>query len=316
MPPPLPPPPPAAWQLLWADDFDRADPLGPGSSWQAQLGDGSQYGIQGWGNNERQWYTQRSENLRIENGQLVIQALQEHPPTLPGGRPFTSARIRTAGRFSVAPSPGCRVRIEARLRSTPGPGLWPAFWLLPEHDGTLSTASGVGSYGGWAASGEIDVMEMHNSMQEVIGSLHFGGPWPSNTYLSGQTALPPDEAGRFHMHAVEWDRQTMRWFLDGRQYFEAHSAKGTCQGGWWSGGEGAGADSPFDRPFHLLLNLALGSEGTPFTTHDGVGVSEAQLRQRLADPAGNPAQLLVDCVRVFSCPIGPGHPCVGAGDAP
>ncbi|KAL4451215.1 hypothetical protein ABPG77_009287 [Micractinium sp. CCAP 211/92] len=296
--PPPPPPPSPEWHLLWADEFDRTDPLGPGSCWEAQLGDGTDYHCPGWGNNERQWYTARPENVRIEGGQLVIQALWEDPPTL-HGKPYTSARIRTAGRFSVCPSPdpACCLRIEARLKCTPGLGLWPALWMLPECG--PGAASGHGDYGGWAASGELDVMEMRNSMREVIGSIHFGQRWPGNQYLSGHVHLPPEEAGQFHVFAVEWERTQMRWFLDGQQYFASRSAGGTREGGWWSDGPGAGPDSPFDRPFHLLLNLALGSEASEFTTEHGVGVTEAQLQERLSDPAGNPAQLVVDWVRVY-----------------
>ncbi|KAL4422942.1 hypothetical protein ABPG75_009139 [Micractinium tetrahymenae] len=298
--PPLPLPPSHEWQLLWADEFDRADPLRPGSCWEAQLGDGTAYDCPCWGNNERRSYTARPGNVRIEDGQLVIEARWEDPPALPG-QPYTSARIRTAGRFSVCPSPGsaASVRVEARLRCTPGPGLWPALWMLPET--AAGAASGHGEYGSWAASGELDVMEMMNSMQQVIGSIHFGQRWPGIQCLSGHTYLTPEQAGQFHVFAVEWDRTQMRWFLDGQQYFEARSGGGSQGGGWWSGGPGAGANSPFDRPFHLLLNLALGSEASEFTTEGGVGITEAQLqvRERLADPAGNPAQLVVDWVRVY-----------------
>jgi beta-glucanase (GH16 family) len=125
--------------LVWADEFDGAQ-LDP-ESWYFEEGDGSQYGIPGWGNNELEWYLPNSAQL--ENGMLVITAREEAT----NGKNYTSARINTRDRFAFRYG-----RIEARIRLPGGQGIWPAFWLLPQDD----------VYGTWAASGEIDIMEAIN----------------------------------------------------------------------------------------------------------------------------------------------------------
>ena len=164
------------WRLRWADEFSgtRLD----ARKWEAQLGNGSYYGILGWGNAERQTYTDRQVNLRVQGGHLIIQAQHEAAApaaakAVPGaashpGAPYTSARIRTRGKFAVHPTAATpTVRIEARIRVPQGLGLWAAFWALPEDPNRYDTCSGCGAYGGWPASGELDIMEAANRMQMV-----------------------------------------------------------------------------------------------------------------------------------------------------
>lgn len=288
--------------MLWEDRFERGHVFGPGSCWEAQLGDGSAYGIPGWGNSEVQTYTDRPENARIEAVEqpdgsrrhcLVVQAAFH--PGAPEGQRFTSARLRTAGRFGIAPSQQwpC-IRIEVRLRVTPGRGLWPAVWLLPE-DNPHPMASGYGSYGGWAASGELDVIEMANDMTEAVGSIHFGGPWPANVFSSGRAAVPAGTEGGWHVHAVEWGLDQMTWLLDGQPYFTARSRTSCGGGGWYSDGPGAGPHAPFDKHMHMLINLALGSEATEFTKSSGRGVTRQELEATLM---GQRCCMEVDYIRV------------------
>ncbi len=223
-------------QLVWSDDFDAAQ-LDP-SSWYFEQGDGSQYGIPGWGNNELQWYL--PDSALLENGNLVITAREETS----NGKDYTSARIITRDRFAFRYG-----RVEARIRLPGGQGLWPAFWLLPQDF----------AYGGWAASGEIDVLEAVNlgvrGNNTVHGTIHYGGEWPSNTYTGGAYVVPTNVTTDFHVYAVEWDPTEIRWYVDGVMYL--------MQNAWSS--TGAPFPAPFDQNFYILLNVAVGGNwpGSP-----------------------------------------------------
>ena len=130
--------------MVWNDEFD-GDSLDT-TKWDYQYGTGSQYGLDGWGNSELQYYTDREENVRVEDGKLIITAIKEETPY--EDMPYTSGRIRTldndteASLFSTTFG-----RVEARIKMPIGEGLWPAFWMLPV-DPSL--------YNQWASSGEID----------------------------------------------------------------------------------------------------------------------------------------------------------------
>jgi beta-glucanase (GH16 family) len=170
--------PQPTWRLRWADEFSGSEL--DARKWEAQLGNGSYYGIPGWGNAERQTYTDRQVNVRVQGGHLVIQAQREAADSdaakaAPGAAaaaaaaaPYTSARIRTCGKFAVRPTAATpTVRIESRIRVPQGLGLWSAFWALPEDPNHYDTCSGCGTYGGWPASGELDIMEAANRMHMV-----------------------------------------------------------------------------------------------------------------------------------------------------
>jgi beta-glucanase (GH16 family) len=253
-PPPPPPPPPSgdnvnidnptltladndpigasgAMTLVWSDEFDGAQ-LDP-ETWFFEEGDGSQYGIPGWGNNELEWYLPNSAQL--ENGNLVITARNEAS----NGKDYTSARINTRDRFALRYG-----RIEARIRLPAGKGIWPAFWMLPQDN----------VYGGWAASGEIDIVEAVNlgvpgpDENKVHGTIHYGGAWPGNTFSGGSYVVPMDAAANFHVYAIEWDPTEIRWYVDDQLYSMKNS---------WSS-TGAAFPAPFDQHFYILLNVAVG----------------------------------------------------------
>lgn len=215
--------------LVWADEFDAAQ-LDP-EAWFFETGDGSQYGIPGWGNNELQWYLPNSAQL--ENGNLVITARSEAS----NGKDYTSARINTRDRFAFRYG-----RIEARMRLPGGQGLWPAFWLLPQDD----------AYGTWAASGEIDVMEAINlggsGGNEVYGTIHYGGAWPNNVHSGEGYVVPANATAEFHTYAIEWDATEIRWYVDDVLYAMRNT--------WYS--TGGAFPAPFDQPFYLLINVAVG----------------------------------------------------------
>ena len=250
-PPPPPPPPPSgnvnidnptlvtadnnavspgdALTLVWSDEFDAAQ-LDP-ETWFFETGDGSQYGIPGWGNNELQWYL--PDSAQLENGNLVITARSEAS----NGKNYTSARINTRDRFALRYG-----RIEARIRLPGGKGIWPAFWMLPQDN----------VYGGWAASGEIDVMEAVNlgvaGNNSVHGTIHYGGEWPANTFSGGEYLVPMDATTNFHVYAIEWDPTEIRWYVDDVLY--------SVKNAWSS--NGAAFPAPFDQQFYVLLNVAVG----------------------------------------------------------
>jgi len=215
--------------LVWGDEFDAAQ-LDP-EVWFFESGDGSQYGIPGWGNNELQWYLEDSAELR--DGMLVITAREESA----GGKNYTSARLNTRDRFAFKYG-----RIEARIRFPAGQGIWPAFWMLPQDN----------VYGTWAASGEIDVVEAVNlggtGGNTVFGTIHFGGESPANVFAGNDYLVPTDATAEFHTYALEWDATEMRWYVDDILYSTQNS---------WST-TGAPFPAPFDERFYVLFNVAVG----------------------------------------------------------
>ena len=254
-PPPLPPPPPppptainvnvsnptltvadntpvspgGSLRLVWSDEFgdERLDPY----KWYFETGDGSQYGIPGWGNNELQWYL--PDSALLKDGRLVITARKETV----SGKNYTSARINTRDRFAFRYG-----RIEARIRLPAGQGLWPAFWLLPQES----------AYGTWAASGEIDILEARNlggtGGNTIFGGLVYGGAWPNQIGSGENYLVATDVTTDFHVYALEWDRAEIRWYVDGTLFAVRNN---------WSSTGGA-FPAPFDKPFYVLFNVAVG----------------------------------------------------------
>ncbi|MEL7186162.1 MAG: glycoside hydrolase family 16 protein, partial [Pseudomonadota bacterium] len=215
--------------LVWSDEFN-ASQLDP-EVWYFESGDGSQYGIPGWGNNELQYYL--PNNASLGGGVLTIEAREEAM----NGFNYTSARINTRDRFAFRYG-----RIEARIRLPGGQGLWPAFWLLPQND----------QYGGWAASGEIDIMEAVNlgasGGNTIYGTIHYGGSWPNNVFTGDTTVAPSDATAEFHTYAIEWDATQIRWYVDDVLY--------SMQNSWYS--TGGSFPAPFNQHFYILLNVAVG----------------------------------------------------------
>ena len=243
---------PAPWKLVWADEFD------------GQKLDFTKWAVEenahGGGNNELQVFLDRPESVRLENGQLVIEARKETYSLAGQTRQFTSARLRTKHRADWT---YCRVEVRAKLPR--GRGIWPAIWMLPTHE----------KYGPWAASGEIDIAEViGHEPHQVHGTIHFGGKWPRQQSAGKPYALRQGTfADDFHIFAVEWERDAFRWYVDGQLV--------STQTKWRS--EGGSFPAPFDQSFHLLLNLSVGGNwpGPPDAT------------------TAFPARMLVDYVRVY-----------------
>jgi len=210
--------------LLWADEFAQSDGTKPNSAkWGYDIG-GS-----GWGNNELQYYTDRTENARIESGQLVIEARAENF----GGKNFTSARLLTKDKVSWTYG-----RIEARIKIPKGQGIWPAFWMLGANIGSA----------GWPTCGEIDIMENIGALPSTLyGTVH-GPGYSGGGGISGNTVYSGGALGdAFHVYAIEWEENRIRWFLDGLLYFTVTPSSLPSASTW-----------VFNQPQFLLLNVAVG----------------------------------------------------------
>ncbi|WP_309122810.1 carbohydrate binding domain-containing protein [Paenibacillus sp.] len=248
------------WTQVWGDEFD--DGAIDRSKWTFDLTNGESVGNPGWGNNELQYYTDRADNVKEENGKLVITARKEAYE----GFSYTSARIKTKGLFSKAYG-----KFEIRASAPTGKGLWPAIWMLPEDY----------RYGGWAASGEIDIMEGWGSRpRTVAGTIHYGSQWPNNTYTGKEYELPNGSTIQdFHTYAIEWEPGEIRWYVDGVLF--------NTQNDWYSVTAGQPANNaypaPFDEKFHLLINLAVGGN------FDGDPTAETPF----------PSSFVIDYVRVY-----------------
>lgn len=211
---------PHDWSIVWSDEF--ASPTIDPSKWTFDTGNGAP-DLTGWGNNELEYYTSRSENARIENDRLIIEVHKENYRNCS----YTSARLKTfrKGDWTYG-------RFEVRAKLPKGKGIWPAIWLLPTDN----------VYGSWAASGEIDIMEyLGQNTSKVYGTIHYGGEWPNNTSSSDSMVLTGgDFSDDFHIFSLEWDSSGMRWYVDS-----------TCFETQFHG-------QPFDKRFFLLLNVAVG----------------------------------------------------------
>jgi beta-glucanase (GH16 family) len=286
------------WKLVWSDEFngDKIDQ----EKW------GFEVNCFGGGNDEKQCYTSNQENAFIEQGVLNIVVTKgesigpkEHDDNLKYDvndtrtQPYSSARLRTKykgdwryGRFEIS----------AQLPE--GQGTWPAIWMLPTD----------WEYGSWPVSGEIDIMEAVNIKTvtddenfeqggletRVHGTLHYGKKWPDNVYTGTSYRLenylsPADD---FHEYAIEWQEDEIRWYVDGVHY--ATQRKDT----WFSQTTNAQGEivvnsgsAPFDKRFHLILNLAMGGNW-PSTVNDK-GIDESILSQSMK----------VDYVRVYQCTL-------------
>ena len=199
-----------AWQLVWNDEFSQPDGSSPDSTkWGYDIGNGSS----GWGNKEREYYTSRTNNARIQNGQLVIEARNESY----NGYNYTSARLLTKGKWSWAYG-----RIEANIKLPRGQGIWPAFWMLGTNIDSV----------GWPTCGETDIMENIGKTSDqgtAHGTIHgpqSGGDYNGGAGVGGTYTLPGGAAlaDNFHLFAVEWTTNQIKWFVDTNLYFTATPA--------------------------------------------------------------------------------------------
>ena len=228
--------------IVWQDEFD-VDGSVDSDRWIFDIGTGEEiFGQPGWGNNERQYYTDRPENIRVEDGMLNITAREE----LFEGSSYTSAKILTRGVFEKTFG-----RFEARIQLPFGQGIWPAFWLL----GDDSDGAEI-----WPQIGEIDIMEYRGQEPLVIhGSVH-GPGYSGGRAVTDMYSLPSGRFdSEFHLFAIEWGPDFIKYYVDDVLYNEITPDDVT--GEWVFN----------DNSFYIIMNVAVGgtfvgppSPQTPF----------------------------------------------------
>jgi beta-glucanase (GH16 family) len=238
---------------VWHDEFDG--PAGAPfdrAKWKPDVGG------DGFGNQERELYTDGANAVLDGQGHLVITARAESGTGCWYGTClYTSARLKTKTLFAQAYG-----RFEARIRIPRGQGIWPAFWLLGANNDEA----------GWPSCGEIDIMEnIGREPNKVHGTVH-GPGYSGDKGIGGPATLDGAYADDFHVYAVEWRPDDIRWFVDGREYFRVTPAS-LPKGAKWV----------FDHPFFVILNLAIGG-GWP-------GDPDATTKL--------PQQMVIDYVRVY-----------------
>jgi len=212
------------WTMIWRDEFSL-EGMPDTTKWNYDT-HGNDWG---WGNNEKQWYTEADpKNVGINNGILRITARKE--PTQ--GKDYSSARLTTKNKGDWKYG-----KFEIRAKMPTGRGTWPAIWMLPT----------VNTYGGWPKSGEIDIMEHVGYDPDTVHSTVHTGKF--NHMIGTQVGKPihiKTATTDFHVYTTEWDENEIRSYVDGELYFTFRN-------------EGSGYEAwPFDQPFHLILNLAIG----------------------------------------------------------
>ena len=245
----------SAWTLVWSDEFNGPNGSAiDASKWTLETGGA------GWGNQELESYTDRTQNAFVQDGNLVIKAIAEKYTGRDGvARNYTSARLRTLGKFSQTYG-----RFEARIKIPSGQGMWPAFWMLGDDIDKV----------GWPACGEIDIIENIGKEPAIIhGSIH-GPGYVGSIGLEAPYSLPGRRrfADDFHVFAIEWDVDSVSFYVDSDLY--VRRTRADLKPGWkWV----------FDKPFFMILNLAVGGDwpGNPDST------------------TVFPQSMLVDYVRVY-----------------
>lgn len=243
------------WQLVWSDEFDYKGLADP-AKW------GYDIGGHGWGNKELQYYTERrKENARVENGHLIIEARRDHWQ----GHEYTSARLVTKGKGDWTYG-----RFEVRAKLPSGRGTWPAIWMLPT----------VKSYGDgyWPDNGEIDIMEHVGFDPDVVhASVHTKAYHHSIGTQKTSKIDVPTARTEFNVYAVEWTPDEIRGYVNDKHYFTFKNERLINPASDYK-------QWPFDKPFHFILNIAVGG-----TWGGTKGVDESIWPQRM----------VIDYVRVY-----------------
>lgn len=213
-------------KLVMQDEFNT-DGAPTSAIWSYDLGTGNSLTGAGWGNNELQYYTKRTENVKVENGYLLITAQKESY----NESSYTSARLTTKGKFDQAYG-----RFEARIRLPYGQGMWPAFWLLGANIDEV----------GWPKCGEIDIMEYRGQEPtKLLGTVHGPGYSGGASITKSYSLLNDRFDTGFHIFGIEWGPNYINYYVDNVLYNQITPAD--VPGEW-----------VFDHPFYIIINLAVG----------------------------------------------------------
>ena len=225
--------PQRTWSLSWSDEFDGGAGSSPDTSkWTFDIGTG----VNGWGNSELEYYTNRPSNVQLSgDGHLVITARRESY----AGSGFTSARLKTQGSFSQKYG-----RFEAKIKTPSGPGIWPAFWLLGDNIREVS----------WPQCGEIDIMEQRGQQPALThGSVHGPGYSGANAVTKPYALMQGRFDAEFHVYAIEWGADYIDFYVD--NYLYQRIQPGDLSGNW-----------VFNQPFFIILNVAVGGNYVGYPT--------------------------------------------------
>lgn len=222
------------WSEVWSDDFSGST-LNT-SNWDYETGAGFDGG---WGNNEKEYYTSNTSNVSVSGGYLNITARYENNYA-GSGKNFTSGRIITKNKHYWKYG-----RFEASMKLPTGTGTWPAFWMLPQSS----------PYGGWPTSGEIDIMEYRGDLiSKIDGTLHYGNSFPNNQYDGDPYTLSSgDFTNSFHLFAVEWEPNAIRWYVDGILFKTETKTPNSL-----NPASNNAVTWPWDQDFFIIMNLAIG----------------------------------------------------------
>ena len=231
------------YTLRWEDNFDGTE-LNR-QDWNVELHE------PGWVNNELQSYVDSPENIYLQDGSLVLKPVEIQNPD--GTVSYTSGRVNTQNKHDFKYG-----IFEARAKVPEGQGFLPAFWMMPTNENL---------YGQWPRCGEIDIMEvLGNDTTRSYGTLHYGNPHSQSQ--AGCTLTEGNFSDEYHTFAVEWLPDRISWYVDGQLIHTEND--------WYSATEGQGEityPAPFDQPFYIILNLAVGGNwpGNPDETTDIAG---------------------------------------------
>ena len=242
-----------AYKMVWNEEFDN-NGLPSAAKWDYEEGLVR--------NNEKQFYTRnRTENARIENGNLIIEARKENF----SGAAYTSASITTKDKASWKYG-----KFEIRAKLPAGSGSWPAIWMLGNEFPNLTP---------WPKCGEIDIMEaVGKEPGMVYATVHYGNLWP-DAKNKGGNIYNGSTYSDFHVYSVEWTADSMKFFIDKNNYFTFNKADLL-----------PGYQYPFDKPFYLLLNLAVGGSW---------GGGNAAFPPFGIDDSSMPQKFIIDYVRIY-----------------
>ncbi len=212
------------YKLVWSDEFN-IDGAPNEDKWSFDYGDGCPNC--GWGNKEKQFYTKNSKNVRVKDGQLIIETHKEEIESYN----YSSGRIVTKEKGDWKYG-----KFEIRAILPEGRGTWPAIWMLPTD----------WEYGGWPSSGEIDIMEhVGHDADSVYGTIHTKA-YNHSIGTEVGNSIYVENTSEFHTYSIEWTAASIKWFVDNKKYFEVENEGKTF------------AEYPFDKKFHLILNTAIG----------------------------------------------------------
>jgi beta-glucanase (GH16 family) len=260
------------WKLLWNDEF-KFDGKLDNKAWSYLQGNGSDFGLVGWGNQEMQTYTKSSKNVRVSKGALNLIARRE-------GNKVTSGAVRTFKKVAVTPKKNSVIRVDVTARFPRGTGLAPFVEMLPND--SPSNVLGSGHYGDWAQSGAIINAQRVNSNKGYTGGILYGGVSPNVAASTFEGKSMKDPTG-VHTYSFEWSLSSMKWYLDAKRTFKTT--------GWYTNDTGKlPKGAPFDRPFYMMIGLAVGGDQT--------GATPAQVLKTLKKPQTFKIEYLQICESV------------------